>query len=364
MHTQLTRAWVDVDLGALRHNGALLSRLAQAPLLPMVKANAYGLGAVPVARALEALDPWGFGVATVDEGIELRDAGISRPVVVFTSLTRAELPAAFRARLTPTLAVSEDIAAWWSLGDGRAAWWLDIDTGMNRAGVRWDAIDRVAEAVRRSPPQSAFTHFHSSERNDGSVAEQEERFRRAVERLPVRPDLLHTDNSAAIVRRDRSPWSLVRPGLFLYGVGSGSDGGARVEPEPVVALRARIVELHTVPDGETVSYSAAYRAVGERCIATLAVGYADGYRRALSCRGSAIVSGRMSPVAGVVTMDMTMLDVTGIPCAVGDVATLIGSDGDARLDAADVARAADTVAYELFTGLGARLPRVYSGAAS
>ncbi|MDQ6886961.1 MAG: alanine racemase [Gemmatimonadota bacterium] len=360
MNTQLTRAWVDVDLGALRDNGAMLTRLAQAPLLPMVKANAYGLGAVQVAHALETLEPWGFGVATVDEGVELRDAGISRPIVVFTSLAPAELRAALDARLTPTLSLSEDIAAWSGLGGG--AWWLDIDTGMNRAGVRWDAIQRVADAVRRSPPESAFTHFHSAERNDGSLAEQEKRFQYALDALPVRPQLVHSDNSAAIVRRDRPRWPLIRPGLFLYGVGSGA--GARIEPETVVALRARIVELHTVPDGETVSYSAAYRAVGERCIATLAIGYADGYPRALSGRGRAIVSGRMAPVAGVVTMDMTMLDVTDIPCAVGDVVTLVGASGDVRLDAAEVAREADTVAYELFTGFGVRLPRVYSGARS
>jgi alanine racemase len=139
----------------------------------------------------------------------------------------------------------------------------------------------------------------------------------------------------------------------------GSGAGAQIEPEPVVGLHARIVALHDIGDGETVSYEASYRAVGPRRIATVALGYADGYRRALSNRGSALVAGRRVPVAGVVTMDMTMLDVTGVPCAIGDVATFIGGEGDAALSVEEVARTADLSPYELLTGLRQRLPRVY-----
>src|SRR5690606_34834755 len=155
------------------------------------------------------------------------------------------------------------------------AWHLAIDTGMNRAGISWDRIDDVKELVAAAPPEGAFTHFHSSERNDESMEKQEQRFRQALARLPQRPRLLHTENSGALQRRARSECDLVMPGVSLYGVNTGEH--VRRRPHTVVQLRARIVELRTVPAGETVSYAATYRAVGgDRTIATLPLGYADG----------------------------------------------------------------------------------------
>ncbi|MGH7719601.1 MAG: alanine racemase, partial [Gemmatimonadaceae bacterium] len=201
--------------------------------------------------------------------------------------------------------------------------------------------------------------FHSADRDDESMQIQEQRFDEAVAALPRRPRVLHAENSAALVRRQGSPWDIVRPGIFLYG--AGTRRSAEIAPRPVVRLRARIVDMHTVPDGETVSYAASYRARGERRIATVALGYGDGYPRALGNRGAALIRGCRVPVAGVVNMDMVMLDITGTPCEVGDVATFIGADGDDTIGADDAARAADTIAYELFTRLSARLERVYSG---
>jgi alanine racemase len=321
--TALERAWVEVDLGALRQNAAEIARRAGVPIIPMIKADAYGLGAVAVARALESVSPWGYGLATVNEGEELRAAGIERPLLIVTPLLPSDFALARAARLTPALGDPEAIRAWQSTGGG--PWHLAIDTGMNRAGISWDRIDTVRDLVAAAPPEGAFTHFHSSERNDGSMAKQEDRFRQALARLPLRPKLLHTENSGALQRRDRSEWDLVRPGVALYGVNTGEH--VRWKPHTVVHLRARIVELRTVPVGETVSYAATYRAVGgDRTIATLPLGYADGYRRSLSNRGSALIKGRRVPVAGLVTMDMTMIDVTGVPCAVGDVVTLIGRE--------------------------------------
>jgi alanine racemase len=346
------RAWIQVDLGALVRNGARLARRAGVPLLPMVKADAYGLGAVPVARALETLSPWGFGVATVEEGRELRAAGIARRVLVFTPLLPAELPAAHALDLTPTLHRAADIVAWSATG---RPWHLAVDTGMNRAGVRWDRVGELADTLRAHPPEGVFTHFHSADRADGSRAQQEARFGESLGVFPERPAVLHAENSPALERCDGSPWTVARPGVFLYGVESG--GGEHAEP--VVTLRARVVDLHDVADGETVSYLATWRAAGRRRIATLALGYGDGYRRALSNRGTALLHGRRAPVVGLVTMDMTMVDVTDIPCEVGDVATLIGRDGTCRLGVADVAATAEVLAYELLTGLRGRLPRVY-----
>ena len=320
----------------------------------MIKADAYGLGAVAVARALDPLDPWGFGVATVEEGAELRAAHVTRPVVVFSPLWGRDLDACRALSLTPTLGDRDAIERWAAYG---GTWHLAIDTGMSRAGVRWDTVDTLHDLLERHPPEGAFTHFHSAERNDGSRERQEERFAAAVARLPARPRWLHAENSAAAERAAPSQWDLVRPGIFLYGVGSGP--GSQVAPQPVVHVRARITELRWLASGDTVSYAATYRAVGRRRIATLPLGYADGYRRSLGNRGPALIAGRRACVAGLVTMDMTMIDVTDVPCEVGDVVTLVGSDGGARIDIADVALAGDLSPYEVLTGLRTRLERIY-----
>lgn len=351
---ETTRAWVDVDLGALVRNGAALQRHAGVPLVPMVKADAYGLGAVACARALERLDPAGFGVATVREAEELRAAGITRPVYVFSPLLPADFAEARAARAVVTLGDPTAIAAWVESGGG--TWHLAIETGMHRAGIRWDQMADVADLVRANPPAGAFTHFHSAERNDGSWEAQEARFTQALAALPVRPPVLHAQNSAGTVRRGASPWSFIRPGVFLYGVGSGD--GARLTPEPVVHVRARILETHALHDGDTVSYLATWRAVGQRRVATLGIGYADGYRRSLGNKGPALLHGKRTCIAGVVTMDMTMIDVTDIACHPGDVVTLIGRDGDSLVSVEQVAEFADFMSpYEVLTGLRQRLPR-------
>ncbi len=351
------RAWLDIDLGAIQRNASLLANRAGVPILPMVKADAYGLGAVPVVRALERVLPWGFGVATVDEGVELRSIGVTRPIVVFTPLLPDDLDDAREAHLRPLLSREAEIRSW-----GMAhPWHLGIDTGMGRAGRRWDDVAPLCDLLTTHVPEGACTHFHSAELDDGSVAIQEERFRRAIAQLPSRPHVLHVENGAAATRRERSQWSVIRPGVFLYGVGSGPT--ALVSPEAVVGLRARIVDIREVRSGETVSYDATYRASGTRTIATLPVGYADGVRRAISNRGAAIVRGRMVPVAGIVTMDMTMIDVTDVPSSIGDIATIIGRDGKAEITVEDLAHAGNLSPYEVLTGLRQRLERVYHGLA-
>lgn len=355
MQSENGRAWIDVDLGALKRNAATMSARAGVPIVPMVKADAYGLGAVPVARALESLDPWGYGVATVSEGVELRAADVDRPILVVSPLLDWDMPAAKAARLTPTLGFPAEIDAW-AANDG-GAWHLAIDTGMNRQGIPWDHISSIVDRVRTFPPEGAFTHLHSADRNDSTMALQQERFRTALSALPARPRYLHVEASAAIERQSPSPWDLVRPGVFLYGV--GGEAGSAVTPEPVAHLRARVLEVRDVPNGESVSYSASYRVVGDRRIATIGIGYADGFRRGWGDGGVVLVRGRRAPVAGVVNMDMTMVDVTGIPCRPGDVATLLGRAGGEHLDLNTIARECRMSPYEILTGLRLRAPRVY-----
>jgi alanine racemase len=300
-------------------------------------------------------------VATVDEAAQLRGAGIARPVVLFTPILPAALPQAMAVGLTPSLHRADDVRAWQSMGGG--AWHLAVDTGMSRAGVRWDAVDEaLCAAIAAHPPAGAFTHFHSADAEDAAAAraaraEQEARFAAALAALPTRPPLVHAENSPSLERLDgASRYDLARPGIFLYGVGTA--GG--LEPEPVAHLRARVVDVRPVGAGESVSYGATWRAEGPRRIATVAAGYADGYRRALSGRGIALLHGREVAVVGRVTMDMTMLDVTGTTCAVGDVVTLLGRDGDRVLTAAAVAARGGLSPYELLAGLRLRLPHRYA----
>jgi alanine racemase len=350
-----SRAWVEIDLGALARNAAAMARAAGVPLLPMVKADAYGLGALAVVDALLPLSPWGFGVATVREGEELRSAGVTQPIVHFTPVLPTQYASLRALRVTPVLGSAEAIATWIESGGG--TWHLGVDTGMSRAGVPWREVASVAPLCERHPPEGAATHFHSAELGDGTRDEQERRFAAAVATLPARPRLLHAENSPAIAHRHPSRWDLARPGVFLYGVGTGG-----LEPDPVVTLRARIVEVRRLEPGDTVSYDATWRAGAEARIATASLGYADGYRRAFSNTGAALIDGRAVPVVGNVTMDMTMLDVSGVPCAPGDVATFIGRDGDALFTVADVAARGALSPYELLTGLRARMPRMYEGA--
>jgi alanine racemase len=348
----MTRAWVEVDLGALCRNAAAVAARAGVPLLPMVKADAYGLGAVRAALALESLEPWGFGVATVTEGDELRRAGITRPIIVFTPILRTEIDALRRADLTPALGDPAVIESWARTG---RPWHLQIDTGMSRAGMRWNEIALHRDLLTRARPEGVFTHFHSAELLDDSRDAQEDRFHAALAQLPERPALVHAENGPAVERRAPSPWSLCRPGIFLYGV-PAFEGGVLV-PEPVVSVRARIVELRTVWDGESVSYDATWRASGRRRIATVPVGYADGYRRGLSNRGEALLGATRIPVAGRVTMDMTMFDVTDTDAALGDLVTLLGSEREQVITVAELSAQAELSPYELLTGLRLRLPR-------
>lgn len=356
------RAWLSIDLDALRANARTLADHAGTRLAPVLKADAYGLGAVAVARALEPLDPWGYCVATPTEGAELRAAGITRPILCCPPMDPAEAPALAAARVQPALGNAEALSAWRHANGGD--WQLAIDTGMVRAGVPWDRLHEWKPVLRADPPAGVFTHFHSADVPDASMADQEHRFAAALAELPARPPLVHTDNSAAAARREAGTarGTLTRSGLFLYGVGTGPT--ARVHPRPVVALKARIVELHDVATGDTVGYDGAYVAPGPRRIATVNVGYADGYRRALGNRGYMLVRGHRAPIAGWVTMDMTMLDVTDCGAELGDVATAIGTDEAApgmAIGLETLAAHAQCSPYELLVALKLRLMRSYIG---
>ncbi|MGI9140225.1 MAG: alanine racemase [Gemmatimonadaceae bacterium] len=351
-------AQIDIDLSAVLRNARAIAARSGTRLIPMVKADAYGTGVGPVVRAFEAMDPWGFGVATVREGEEVRALGVERPVVVFTPLLESELAGAHAFHLTPSLGTPEAIRTWQALG---GPWHLSIDTGMARAGVAWREAAALKEVVSSAPPEGVFTHFHSAELADGSMEAQDRRFEEAVAALGLGETMIHTDNSAAVLRRGRSGRGAVRPGIFLYG--GETVAGAPVTPEAVARLRAPIADLRTAEPGDTVSYGAKFAARHRMRIATLAAGYADGYPRNVGEEGrprpTVLFRGRRVPIVGRVTMDMIMIDVTGIECALGDEVTLIGRDGDDLITVAEVGASAGISPYEVLVGMNCRAPRTY-----
>ena len=348
------RAWLDVSVAALRQNAMEMRRRTGLPLIPMVKANAYGVGVAGVVAALESLEPMAYGVASVAEGEGLRELGVVRPVIVFTPVLAEEHARAAAADLTLALGDAASISAWAHTGK---PYYLAIDTGMNRAGAAWRDVAAIGDVVRRSPPVATFTHFHSAESDDASVEEQVDRFLSGVASLGVDIPLLHADNSAAAARGvdGHGRMGAIRPGVFLYGVGRGLGADAR----HVVSLRARIVDIRWIEPGDTVSYGATYTAKHRERIATASVGYGDGYPRALSDRATAMLHGSRIPQRGLVTMDMTMFDVTDVPCEIGDVITLIGGDGGAGLTIEGIAELAGMSPYEVLTGFAERLDRRY-----
>jgi alanine racemase len=365
------RAWVEVDPDALRSNALDVVRAAPegTGLLPMVKADAYGVGAERVVRALEPLHPWGYGVATVEEGIELRRWGVARPVVVFSPIPPESTPAAAGAGLTPTISDMEGLRRWQAACRAHGAsldFHVEIDTGMGRTGFDWRETGDWAEAVRREAETARwtgiFTHFHSADLADRApTAAQWARFQDAIQQLPVSREelIVHAANSAAALRWPEFAGDLVRPGIYLYGGQPAPGVTGVVEPRPVVAVRARILLVRDVPPGTTLGYGATHVARTWERWGTLAIGYGDGLPRRLANRGVALVAGVRTPMIGRISMDSAVVDLTAAPAArPTDVATIIGESGSQRITVDEVAAWAETITYDILTGLGPRLPRL------
>ena len=363
------RAWVEVWPEALRRN---LHRIREsigdgATVIPMVKADGYGLGMEDVVRTLESEDPWGFGVATVEEGMRLRGAGVTSPVIVFSPVPPASYDSAVAHDLTLTVSDldSVDRASAAASRTGRVArFHVEVDTGMGRSGFDWR---RVAEwgtplADRTSATsiwEGCYTHFHSADLvDDVTTLAQWEAFTGALERLkPDEGKFIHACNAAAAMRYSAFAADAVRPGIFLYG---GEIGAGVAAPEVVAQVRARVTLIRDVPEGTTLGYGATYCSSGDERWATLGIGYGDGFPRVLGNRGGVLLSGCRVPIIGRISMDMTVVDITGVDgVGVGDIATLIGTDGDIVITLDEVADLAGTVSYEILTGFTARMPRIW-----
>jgi alanine racemase len=373
---RMTRAWLEVDAAALRANLSAVRRAVgpRPALIPMVKADGYGVGAAAVVRALEPEEPWGYGVATATEGAALRDYGVRRPILVFSPLAPQSMERAAAAGLTVSISEVAGLEAWAAAAGrhGPLEFHTEVDTGLGRAGFEWSESamwgERVAEVASSGAVRwrGAFTHFHSADVEDAEpTREQYRRFRAAVERLPSGGAglMLHACNSAAALRWPELALDAVRPGIYLYGGNPALEAAdaARWQPAPVVALRARVTLVREVGAGATVGYGATHAASRPERWATVSIGYGDGLSRLLGNRGSALVGGKRARFVGRISMDMLVVDITDIPgVEAGDAVTLVGRDGDAEISLEEVAAQAETISYDILTGLTPRVTRIHA----
>jgi alanine racemase len=359
--------WAEIDLGAFRRNLKVLAGILprSVRILAVLKADAYGHGAVPLARAARAAGSrlWGFGVSSVEEGLELRAAGLKERVLLLGSVHPFDsYGPVLKANLTPTVAsrASAEALAQWAKKRGRPAdCHVKIDTGMGRIGMTPATARAVLPVLRGNPwlrVEGMYTHLARAD-SAPATARQLKLFEGA---LGEGDCLRHAANSGAALARPASRYDLVRPGLALYGVAPwpGIPGAGALRP--VLSWKTHVVFLKTVKAGTPVSYGWTWRARVPSRIATLPVGYADGYRRDLSNKGRVLIRGRRCPVVGRVTMDQILVDVTGIPGVdVGEEAVLIGAQGRERITAEALAEAAGTIPYEILCGISKRVPRRY-----
>ncbi len=367
-----TRA--EVSAQALRHNLAVARKLAApAEVMAVVKANAYGHGAVQVARVLEAEGVAMLGVALVEEGVELRNAGVKAPILVMGGSYDGGYGLLVEHRLTPTLFRREHIdgliAAAQKAGTPATAH-LKLDTGMSRLGVQPSELPEFLTLLRGARGSVALegflSHFANADvKNDPLTTAQSTRFREGLARVRdagFNPRFRHLSNSAGMLvdaLHDGLEVNLVRPGLLLYGLLPDAWLGGTAELRPVVAWKTGVMHLKTVEAGTAVSYGGTWTAPRTSRIATLPIGYADGFSRVYSGKASVLVHGRRAPVVGRVTMDMVMVDVTGIDgVQVGDEVVILGAQGNEAIPAEELARWADTLHYEVLCSLGARVPRL------
>jgi len=361
-----------IDLDALAHNLEEIRRLLPDGIgvCAVVKADAYGHGAVPVSRELEALGVASFAVATVEEGIELRRAGIRGPVLVL-GIGGSGTEAALEHGLTPV--VHSEASARRVMEAARQAErdvpvHVKLDTGMGRIGLLpgdWLSVARDLLEAPNIRLEGILTHFSSAESDPGFTRTQAERFRKALDEaraLSARgPSQVHQANSAGILTGLAAPGNLTRPGIVLYGAYPDPGFRDRADLRPVMTFRTEVLYVKTLPPGSPVSYGQTFHTRRTSRIATLPVGYADGYRRDLSNRGVVLIAGGRAPVVGTVTMDLVMVDVTDLPAVrEGDEAVLFGQSAEGTLlRADDLAESIGTIAYELFCGVSRRVPRVY-----
>jgi alanine racemase len=371
------------DLAAIRHNfaaidaflhdGARAAGVAVPRILAVVKANAYGHGAVPVALALEQAGATMLACADIEEGIVLRRAGVRVPILVFGALSVSDLAGLFEFGLTPTISTPGAARAVQAAAQKRGVtigYHLKIDTGMNRLGFRHDNLQRTVRELLASPNarlDAIYTHFATADVPESPVfAQQRERFDQALATLAsmgAQGTQRHSANSAALLRDSRVWYDVVRPGLLLYGL-VPPPLASTIDVRPVMSLSSRVVAVKGLRTGEGVGYGWRFQADSPRTIAVVPAGYADGLDTRLSGRGFVLIRGRRVPIVGAVSMDMLTVDVSDLAdVAPGDEVVILGRQGTESwqtIDAREMAAAVGMIPWEVLCRLGTRIERSYS----
>ena len=359
--------WLEIDLDRLDRNLEQIQRWVgdDVGMLLTVKADAYGHGAVQVANAAQARVKI-FGVATVDEAVELRDSGIKNEILILSPILETEISVVARHGFAITLSGADFVDAIARQSAPPIPVHVEVDTGMGRTGVPEEsALDEIRR-IAASPAirlQGVYTHFPVSDSDAAYTRAQVARFLDLVTKLRatgVAIPTVHSANSAAVDGVRESHMNLVRPGLLAYGLHpSGEEPG--VEVAPIMSWKSRVVRVRKVPKGRSISYARSFVTDRESIIGVIPVGYGHGYPFHLSGRGSMLIGGTRVPIVGRVTMDMTMVDLTELPETprAGDEVVLVGSQGGQTLSFHDLAAWGDTISYEVMCGISKRVPRTY-----
>jgi len=361
-----------VDLQALCWNFRQIREKVgrQVKILSMVKANAYGHGAPAVAKTLAAEGSDAFGVATLEEGIELRQADIREPIIVLAGVYPEQIDQFLENSLTPVVHERQTLRSVEAAIRNRGAKLnihFEVDTGMGRTGFLAAEVDLWLSELTKLKAltlEGVFSHFSDAESANEEYTENQLRnFLSVIKRLRgtgITPRFVHMAKSAAVVTVPASHFAMVRPGLALYGLYPSPDMAKRIALKPVLSWRTGILQLKRVPKGSSLGYGRTFVTGRESLIATLPVGYADGYPRVLSNRALVLVRGDRAPVVGRVSMDLTMIDATDIRgVQQGDEVVLLGRQGDGEISADEMAGWSNTISYEILTSIGPRVPRIY-----
>jgi alanine racemase len=362
----------EIDLRAINSNlKNIRKRIGQQPLImAVVKANAYGHGVIPVAQSIvRHRTAQYFGVAIVEEGIELRQANITMPIQVFTAPMQVQLPLFIQYNLEPTLcdlSIARKLNALAREAGKSVAVHVKIDTGMGRIGIAPHDALKFVEAVMKLPNiliKGIWTHFATSDEHDLTFTHKQlSAFRSLITTMELKGihiPLVHCANSGAILQMPDAYFDMVRPGIMMYGYTPSHETRETVAIVPAMSLKAKIGFVKTVEKGTSISYARRYRTKKKTTIASLTVGYADGYFRTLTNKISVLIKGKLFPVAGTVCMDQIMVDVGNTSVRVGDEVVLIGQSGTKQITAWDVADAVGTIPYEVTCAVSQRVPRIY-----
>lgn len=376
---QCKRAWIEVELEALAHNTQQIKRLLSpsTALMAIVKADAYGHGAVTVAQTVLQHGATCLGVATIPEGIELREAGIQAPILILGATNTVEqVEAIVRWKLQPTLCTPQQALMFSTtlaemVGKYNLLVHLKIDTGMSRLGILWEQAGEFAKFVKCLPHlqiASIYSHLATADNPDRKLMHlQQTRYQEVINSLQqvgISPPTLHLANSAATLLDSAFHYDLVRVGLAIYGLYPASHLRNKLDLKPALQVKARVTQVKTTPAGTGISYGQQYITEQEMLLAVVGIGYADGVPRALSNQITVLIRGQHIPQVGTITMDQLMLDASTIPdLCEGEIVTLLGQDGGHKISADDWANTLNTISWEVLCGFKHRLPRVPVGSA-